>query len=365
MSSTVLLGDVAEVNWGDTSITKASYREEGYRAYSASGPDGFLDHADYHGKGIVLSAIGAEAGKTWLADGDWSAIKNTIVIRSIEPSVSIDYIYWATVNPDFWPKRGSSQPFISQGDARKLKLQIPSVEEQQRVVEVLSSLQEKIELNRRMNATLEAIGQALFKHWFVDNPEKETWSSGRLSDLGVIVTGKTPPKSRDELFGKAMPFLKIPDMHGKVLVINTEDGLSDSGVRFQPGKTVPRHSTCVSCIATVGLVSLAARDLQTNQQINAIIPRSKSYRFFNFFFLKSMSEDLKILASGGSATPNLNKDQFGKIRLQIPPDNLLNSFDEEIDPLIHQIENGERQSNLLVEIRDSLLPRLMSGKLGA
>ena len=72
------LGEIADVNWGDTSVTKASYVPNGYPAYSATGCDGFLPYADFDREAIVLSAIGARAGKTWFVDGKWSCIKNTI-----------------------------------------------------------------------------------------------------------------------------------------------------------------------------------------------------------------------------------------------------------------------------------------------
>ena len=74
----VRLGEIADVNWGDTSVTKSSYVDQGYPAYSATGADGFLPYADYDRQGIILSAIGARCGKIWFAEGKWSCIKNTI-----------------------------------------------------------------------------------------------------------------------------------------------------------------------------------------------------------------------------------------------------------------------------------------------
>ena len=78
--SSVALGEIADVNWGNTSLTKKSYSESGFTAYSATGPDGWIDHAEFSGPGIVLSAIGARSGKCFLAEGQWTAIKNTITI---------------------------------------------------------------------------------------------------------------------------------------------------------------------------------------------------------------------------------------------------------------------------------------------
>jgi len=119
------LGTLADISWGDTSTTKAAYVEEGYAAYSASGLDGKLDHYDFDRLGIVLSAIGAQCGKTWLARGKWSCIKNTIRFWSKNECVSTEFLFIATLGQDFWPRRGAAQPFISQGDAERIDVLIP------------------------------------------------------------------------------------------------------------------------------------------------------------------------------------------------------------------------------------------------
>ena len=122
------LGDLADISWGDTSTTKASYVQEGYAAYSASGSDGKLDHYDFDRTGIVLSAIGAQCGKTWLAHGKWSCIKNTIRFWSKDERASTEFLFIATEGQDFWPRRGAAQPFISQGDAKRIDVLTPDRE---------------------------------------------------------------------------------------------------------------------------------------------------------------------------------------------------------------------------------------------
>ncbi len=88
--------------------------------------DGKLDHYDFDRNGVVLSAIGANCGKTWYACGKWSCIKNTIRFWSIVPTVSTEFLFFATQQPDFWPVRGAAQPFISQGDALAVRLRCPT-----------------------------------------------------------------------------------------------------------------------------------------------------------------------------------------------------------------------------------------------
>lgn len=121
----VRLGDYTNLTWGDTNTTKNSYVEEGYLAFSAGGPDGKLDHYDYDCEGIVLSAIGADCGKTWFAEGKWSCIKNTIRFWSTSNALDNYFLFLATKDKDFWPRKGGAQPFIPQGDARNCVIPLP------------------------------------------------------------------------------------------------------------------------------------------------------------------------------------------------------------------------------------------------
>lgn len=119
------LGDLADLNWGDTKTTKSSYIADGYVAYSAKGPDGFLPYYDFDRTGVVISAIGANAGYSWLALKKWSCIKNTLRFWSTDPHAPTEYLYFATLGNEKWPLRGSAQPFIAQSDARKVQVLKP------------------------------------------------------------------------------------------------------------------------------------------------------------------------------------------------------------------------------------------------
>jgi len=120
------IGEVVDLAWGDTKTTKASYVDSGYPAFSAKGQDGYLNKFDYDQAGIVLSAIGAGCGASWFTSGKWSCIKNTIrIIAKPDHPNALHYFYFLTRNPDFWPKRGSAQPFIGQEDARSVRIVVP------------------------------------------------------------------------------------------------------------------------------------------------------------------------------------------------------------------------------------------------
>lgn len=113
------LGEVATFKGGSTT-TKSAYVDDGFRAFSAAGQDGYLPTFEVEGDGVVLSAVGARCGRTFWASGRWSSIANTIKILPKDASGMAIWLYFATANPAIWPKRGSAQPFVSINDARNV-----------------------------------------------------------------------------------------------------------------------------------------------------------------------------------------------------------------------------------------------------
>ena len=143
------MGEVCEMSWGNTSITKASYidSKDGFLAYSASGPDGLLPHYEFDREAIILSAIGARCGKTYFASGKWTCIKNTMYFFSRDSQVLDKYLFWYTNREEFWPRSTSAQPFISLGDVRNLKVPIPDLATQQIIVDAMDKLDALISSN--------------------------------------------------------------------------------------------------------------------------------------------------------------------------------------------------------------------------
>ena len=252
-----------------------------------------------------------------------------------------------------------------------------SEEDQRRIASILSSLDRKIELNNKINADLEEMAQAIFKNWFVDfEPFKdgkfvdselgmipEGWKVGCLGDMGNIVCGKTPSKANSNYYGGDIPFIKIPDMHGNVFMESSEDRLTELGSLSQIKKLIPPYSLMVSCIATVGLVSINTKPSHTNQQINTVIPHNKSALFYLYQYIKNNEELLKNMGRGGTTTLNVNTKSFSNIRLLIPSEIALEQFHRVVEGLFKKIELNLHESRTLSLLRDTLLPRLMSGEL--
>lgn len=191
----------------------------------------------------------------------------------------------------------------------------------------------------------------------------EGWRMGKIKDFGKIVCGKTPSKDNKEYFGGKVPFIKIPDMHGQVFINRTEDWLTEDGANSQRNKYIPANSICVSCIATVGLVSITSEKSQTNQQINSIIPKKKIYLEYLFLALRNIKDDLLAIGASGSATLNINTTTFSNINLLLPGDCSLGIFHQSISPMFQKLNYNNLQIQTLSTLRDTLLPKLMSGEL--
>jgi type I restriction enzyme, S subunit len=155
------LGELADLNWGDTTTTKASYVPRGFTAFSASGADGFLPRFDFEQTGVVVSAIGANAGATWFARGKWSCIKNTLRFWATAPGVSTEFLFFATYGREKWPQRGSAQPFISQGDARAMRVLIPKGNLAEGFGAIVRPWLAKIEANEQQSRVLATLRDTL------------------------------------------------------------------------------------------------------------------------------------------------------------------------------------------------------------
>ena len=257
---------------------------------------------------------------------------------------------------------GTTMPNLNSSILKKLPLVLPPLPEQQAIASVLSALDDKIDLLQRQNQTLEQMAATLFRQWFIEEA-KEDWEEVVLSSFGEVVCGKTPSKKVAEYYGNDIPFLKIPDMHGKIFIRKTEDNLSILGSKSQIKKLIPENSINVSCIATVGLVCINDLPLHTNQQINSIIPKDLNYLYFLFFTMKNMYEELHNLASGGTATLNLNTGDFSKIKVNLPDEMRLSQFNEKVVPIFDKIKLNTYQIQTLKSQRDILLPKLISGEV--
>lgn len=264
---------------------------------------------------------------------------------------------------------GATMPSINTKFMGEIPIVYPKIDVQRKIASIFNLIDDKIELNRNINENLEQQAQALYHSWFINyehfgGVKPNDWKDGTIDELGAeIICGKTPSTKKTEYYGGNTPFITIPDMHGCVYNVSTERYLSSAGVASQPKKCLPPNTVCVSCIGTAGLVTLVSEESQSNQQINSIVPQEGISAYYIYLLMKTLSETINKFGQSGSTIVNLNKTQFGKIQVMIPSKDVMQEFDFLCKPIFETIHSNQKENVKLSKLRDTLLPKLMSGEL--
>ena len=363
-----VLSDLATIKYGKNQ--KKVLSESGnIPIHGTGGLMGYATTALYDKPSVLIGRKGT-IGKVkyvehpfWTVDTLFYTIVNTDIVLP-------KYLYYVMSLIDLNNyNEGTTIPSLRTETLNRLEFDIPSLVEQETILSCLNPIDEKIALNNAINNNLEQQVQAIYRSWFVnyepfDGTKPDDWSDGTIDDLGTeIICGKTPSTKKSEYYGGNTPFITIPDMHGCVYIVSTERYLSDAGVASQPKKTLPPNTVCVSCIGTAGLVTLVSEESQSNQQINSIIPKEGISVYYIYLLMQTLADTINKLGQSGSTIVNLNKTQFGKIQVMIPSELVLQDFDSLCRPLFDTILSNQKENINLSELRDALLPKLMSSEL--
>ena len=295
-----------------------------------------------------------------------------VIFEIVDTSVLLpEYLNLWFMRPEFDREAsflvvGGVRGSLAWEDFCRMKLPVVSIEKQKSIVKSFKIITDRIELKRKINENLEASARTLFKSYFVDfepfnGSQPNTWRELTVDDIASeVICGKTPPTADPENYGTYMPFITIPDMHGSVYTTSTERFLSPKGVTTQTNKTLPINSICVSCIASVGLVSLTAEPSQTNQQINSIVCKDDISPYYVYIKMSTLSDYLKQLGAGGSTTINVNKTLFGQIPILCPDKTTMADFHRKVAPLFDEIRSNQYEMQQLESLKDILLTMISS-----
>ena len=373
-------------------IERDKIKDKKYPYYGAQGIIDYVDKYLFDGEYILVAEDGNNLKTqtnnvcTYTNGRFW--VNNHAHIIKSKNSNNNRYIYYLLNLVDFKKYvTGSAQPKLTQDNLNKIELTIHDVENQDKIANILSSLDSKIELNNKINKELESMAKTLYDYWFVqfdfpdvnEKPYKssggkmvynqelkrespEGWEVCRLDKIeDNIITGKTPPKVNPEYFDGDIPFITIGDIRGNMHISSTEETLTKLGADYQNTKYVNKGALCVSCIASPGLIGFATKLSQTNQQINSIECKKEENSFYLYFALNDFFNASK--AKTGNTFPNMNKGDFADIKLIKPNEQVLLSFSKKIKSSIEQIYINSEQNQELAKLRDWLLPMLMNGQV--
>lgn len=274
---------------------------------------------------------------------------------------------------------GTTMLNLSKGILSNLPLLVPSHEDQRRIASILSSLDRKIELNNKINADLEEMAQAIFKNWFVDfEPFKdgkfvdselgkipEGWKVGRADDFYQINIGKTPPRKEHKWFSTNPAdkiWVSIANMgNSGIFISDSSEYLTKEAVDRHNIIMVPRNTILLSFKLTVGRVAIADKELTTNEAIARFILSDDKYMEYLYLYLKNF--DYNSLGSTSSIATAVNSKTIKGMQMLQPSDKIIDAFHIQVNPIFEKIRSLTKENSRLSTLRDTLLPRLMSGEL--
>lgn len=348
------------------------------------GIDEFVKNQKELNEQTLLVSINGTIGNVAKYNNEPCILGKSACYINVIKEVDKEFIYYVLTSANF--KRnitneatGTTIKNVSLKQMREYKFNIPcNIADQRRIASILSSLDRKIELNNKINADLEEMAQAIFKNWFVDfEPFKdgkfvdselgmipEGWKVGRLDEIADVVGGSTPSKAKPEYYTqKGIAWLTPKDLsnHPAVYTSRGEIDITEEGYNSTSTKLMPKGTILFTSRAPIGYISIAQNDICTNQGFKSLVPR-KAGTCFLYCFLKYVTPVIEN-KSTGSTFKEASGSLMKSLQVIMPEQKVFEEFEEIVSPLFARIESLEKENSRLSLLRDTLLPRLMSGEL--
>ena len=325
-----------------------------------------------------------------------------VILRAHTPAIQPRYLYLFVRSALFHSqvsalRTGSAQPQLPIRDINRIEIPIPPLSEQRAISHILGMLDDKIELNRRMNETLEEMARALFKSWFVDFDPVRAKAEGRdpglpkriadlfpdsfddselgeipkgweiktIGDLADVVGGSTPNTREPAYWENGTHHWATPKDLSNLYVpvlLNTERRITDAGLAQISSGLLHVGSVLLSSRAPIGYLAIAEISVAINQGFIAMKPKIHVSNLFLLLWA-SISHDEILSRANGSTFLEISKTNFRPIPVIAPITEVMKAFDQQVRPLYEHIVANERSSRVLIALCDTLLPKLISGEL--
>ncbi len=316
-----------------------------------------------------------ENGKTAFVDfleTDEIAAGSTefLVLRAKLNITDPQFVFYLSISPEF--RKYAIQSMVGtsgrqrvQNDSlAKFELELPDLIDQRRIGQFLCWLDEKIGINRKLNKTLEQMGQALFRHYFISSPEVEQWEEIKIGELVNIKGGGTPSTKNPDFWDGSIAWTSPRDLTGRdePFLLATGKTITNAGLAKISSGLLPEGTLLLSSRAPIGYVAIAAMPLAINQGYIAFLPSGALSNFYMYFWLKQNMDRVKGSANG-STFMEISKSAFRNITTRRPANAALNDFNAVVAPLFDEFRNNQEEIRTLTTLRDSILPRLIVGKV--
>lgn len=286
---------------------------------------------------------------------------------------------------------GSGQKNLLLSTMRDFKVTIHDRKRQKQICSLLGLLDDKIEINNKINDELENMAKTIYDYWFLQfefpneegKPYKSSggkmvwneelkreipkgWTNGLISDLGEIISGGTPSTKHDEYYSKNCIAWVTPYDLSKTTdkyITHGEKDISQKGLKKSSAKLMPKGSILLTSRAPIGYIGISSNEVTTNQGFKSIVPYNKSNSEYIYYLLKSIIPYLKSLGNG-STFAEISKETLSNIPIVIPNKDIIDNFNNKVIHLGKIREIKEQENRELTSLRDFLLPLLMNGQVG-
>ena len=363
---------------------------------SSSGITDYHSESKVPGPGVVTGRYGTLGQVFFILDDFWP-LNTALYVRDFKGSDPrfISYFLRSLDFSNYSDK--AAVPGLNRNHLHEEAVRIPaSVDEQRAIAHVLGTLDDKIELNRRMNATLEALARTLFKSWFVDFdpvrakmegrdtglpkdiadlfPDRlvdsehgeipEGWNVGVLDDAVELLNGGTPRTSVAHFWNGDIPWYTAKDAPAPrdVFVLETERTITQAGVDSSATTVLPPRTTVITARGTVGRLACLGRAMAMNQTCYGMRGAGGYRDFFVYWLVRRMVEELRT-RTHGTIFDTITRQTFTLVDLALPPVSVSDAFESAVTPIMERLLNNLHQTSAVAALRDTLLPKLVSGEL--
>ena len=348
-------------------------------------PWDYYEHLDSKRKAqtgdVLYSVVGSFGIPVLIKENTPFVFQRHIAILRPNERIFPAFLYYTMRSKGFYAKAdaaavGAAQRTISLNALRNIEISLPPLCEQEAIVQKLSVYDDLIENNQKQIKLLEEAAQRLYKEWFVDlrfpgyentpiiNGVPEGWSKSIAESFFEITIGKTPPRAEKQWFvdgSSGIPWISISDMgNAGIYVFNSAEGLTEEAIKKHNIKIVPEGTILLSFKLTVGRVSITTSEMCTNEAI-AHFRVNDIQRGYTYLYLKAFEYDK--LGNTSAISKAVNSKIIKAMPFIMPDCKTLDSFSKIASPLFESIFAKQAQNKMLVDARDRLLPRLMSGEI--
>ena len=395
-----LWGELATLEYGK-SLRGYDSPKGLYKVYGTNGPIGWHNQPLCPYPSVIIGRKGAYRGVHYSSD-PFFVIDTAFFLK---PRVELDtrWAYYQLLTMDInGLDSGSAIPSTSREDFYGLSVNVPPLSEQRAIAHVLGTLDDKIELNRRMNETLEQMARALFKSWFVDfdpvrakiegrwrpgqslpglpghlydlipsrlvpselGPIPEGWQVGVLSDTIELLSGGTPRTSVASYWNGDIPWYTAKDAPNlsDVYVMETGRTITQAGIDNSAAKILPAGTTVITARGTVGRLACLGVPMAMNQTCYGIKGSLSYPDFFTYWNVRTLVDELQT-RTHGTIFDTITRQTFGLVEMPLAPVELTMAFQTMVEPVMSRILINLKKSRSLATKRDALLAKLVSGEV--